>query len=102
MKYQLILQWPALSVKDYDSMVSIEDSLIERLPSDSEVDGHDGGSGQVNIFIQTDNPAKTFEDVENIIIDRDSWSNMRIAYRDFDGSEYTILWPKNLRTFDIL
>jgi len=47
MRYQLVLQWPASSIDDYDSMISIEDSLIEGLPNDSEVDGHDIGSGQV-------------------------------------------------------
>jgi hypothetical protein len=64
MKYQLVLQWPASSVDDYDSMIAIEESLIEELRGDSEVDGHDAGSGQVNIFIRTGGPAKTFEDIK--------------------------------------
>jgi hypothetical protein len=102
MKYQLVLQWPASSVDDYDSMISIEDSLIEGLPNDSKVDGHDAGSGQVNIFIRTDEPTKTFEDVKNILKSRGAWTDILIAYRDLERSEYTVLWPKHLKEFEIL
>jgi hypothetical protein len=101
MKYQLVLQWPASSV-DYDSMISIEDSLIEGLPNDSKVDGHDAGSGQINIFIWTDKPTKTFEDVKSILSSRDAWPDILIAYRDVERSEYTALWPKNLKEIKIL
>ena len=102
MKYQLVLQWPASSVDDYDLMIAIEDSLIEEIPNDSEVDGHDAGSGQVNIFIRTDGPTKTFEDVKNILSTSDAWTDIRIAYRDLERSEYTVLWPKNLKEFKVL
>lgn len=102
MKYQLALQWSASSVDDYDSMIAVEDSLIERLPGDCEVDGHDVGSGQVNIFIRTDRPKKTFDDVRNILKGSNAWTGIRIAYRDLEQSEYTMLWPKNLKGFKIL
>jgi len=102
MKYQLVLQWPASSVDDYDSIISIEDSLIEELPSNSEVDGHDAGAGQMNIFIRTDEPTETFEDVKNILEGDDAWTDIRIAYRDLERNEYVVLWPKDLKEFDIL
>ena len=101
MKYQLVLQWPASSVDDYDSMIATEDSLIEELSSGSEVDGHDPGSGQVNIFIRTDEPTKTFDDVKNILKASDAWTDIRIAYRNLEGSKYTVLWPKNLKEFKV-
>jgi hypothetical protein len=102
MKYQLVLQWPASSVDDYDSMITIEDSLIEGLPNDSKVDGHDAGSGQVNIFIRTNEPTKTFDDVMSILESSVAWIDIRIAYRDLERSEYTVLWPKDLKEFEIL
>ncbi|MGK9234023.1 hypothetical protein KXS07_20990 [Inquilinus limosus] len=83
-------------------MIAIEDSLIEELPRDSEVDGHDAGSGQVNIFILTDEPTKTFEDVEKILTAINAWANIRIAYRALERSEYAVLWPKNLKEFKLL
>src|SRR5205814_6768761 len=43
MKYQLVLQWPASSIKDYDAMIEVEDALIEKLSKANDVDGHDAG-----------------------------------------------------------
>lgn len=44
MKYQLVLQLPAASIKDYDAMIELEDAIIESLGGVGEVDGHDAGS----------------------------------------------------------
>jgi hypothetical protein len=101
MMYQLVLQWPASSIDDYDTMISVEDSLIEGLSDEAEVDGHDGGSGEVNIFVLAHEPAKLFERIKAILNDCGVWSDVRIAYRCVEGNDYTILWPKNLRKFEV-
>jgi hypothetical protein len=54
MKYQLVLQFQAESVQQFDELAVLEDLLVENLPSHSVVDGHDFGSGELNIFILTD------------------------------------------------
>ena len=102
MKYQLVLQWPTSSLSDYDEMIGVEDSLIEGLPGDCEVDGHDEGSGQMNIFLRTDSPAKTFADVKAILESGEMWPDIRIAYRNIESSGYAILWPENLKEFSVL
>ena len=102
MKYQLVLQWPESSIDDYNAMISVEESLIEALSSGSEVDGHDAGSGQVNIFVLTDNPARAFESIKEILEDCGAWSDVRAAYREVERSKYTILWPRDLREFKLL
>jgi len=102
MKYQLILQWPASSVEDYDAMISIEGSLIDELSDGSDVDGHDGGPGQVNIFIRTDSPTKTLEAAKKILENHGAWSDVKVAYREIERNEYTILWPKNLERFEVV
>jgi hypothetical protein len=43
-KYQLVLQWPASSLDDYDALIAAENKLIESLSKTHEVDGHDMGS----------------------------------------------------------
>jgi len=45
---------------------------------------------------------KTLKDVEKVLKKSDSWTNIRIAYRDLERSEYTVLWPKNLKMFQVL
>ena len=50
MDYQLVLKRPCSSLEDYDEMISIEDQLIGSLSSEHDVEGHDAGSGEMNIF----------------------------------------------------
>ena len=101
MNYQLVLQWPASSIKDYDTMIEIEDALIEKLSKAHDVNGHDAGSGEVNIFIHTDDPKRAFTEAKAVLGTRDFWVDAKVAYREMDGSEYTILWPKGLTEFRV-
>jgi len=98
MKYQLVLQWPASSIQDFDAMIAIENKLIENLGEGSEVDGHDFGSGEVNIFILTDDLKRAFSEVEASLNNDDSWPNARVAYREITKDHYTILYPEDLNT----
>jgi len=100
-KYQLVLQYPASSIKDYDAIIEIEDALVANLGDDDEVDGHDAGSGEVNIFIRTDAPKEAFERVKSLLGSRDFWVDARVAYREAAKNEYTILWPKGLDKFTV-
>ena len=101
MMYQLVIQWPASSIRNYDELTSIEDTLIDNLNDGSKVDGHDAGSGEVNIFIHTDNPRSTFNVVMSIVDALGFWADSRVAYREMTGDDYTILWPEGLYEFDI-
>jgi hypothetical protein len=101
MKYQLVLQWPAASIKDYDTLIEIEDVLTEKLDDGSDVDGHDAGSGEMNIFIHTDDPQTTFSAVKRAIGTRDFWVDARVAYRELAGNTFTVLWPDGLTEFTV-
>jgi len=102
MKFQLVLQWPASSM-DYDRMVEVEELLIEQISEeDGEVDGHDTGSGQVNIFIHTDSPEKAFRSATRVLDAQGCLETARAAFRPIDGDEYTALWPEGLRNFRVL
>jgi hypothetical protein len=101
MKYQLVLQWPASSADDYDALVQMENDLNEGLPEDCVVDGHDGGAGEMNIFILTNDPHKTFTEAQAILEAAPLWPEMRAAFRDLERLELTVLWPPNLRQLDV-
>lgn len=101
MKYQLVVQMPAASIKDYDAMIEIEDVLIAQLSELHEIDGHDAGAGEVNIFILTNDFEKAFDEVKVALESRGLWGDVRVAYREIDKSEYTILWPKWLNDFSV-
>lgn len=93
MKYQLALQFPANSIADYDEMIALEDELIEALGSSAKVDGHDCGSGEMNIFIHTDEPKKIFEAIRPVVAKRKLIEKLVAAYRERTGEDYTVVWP---------
>jgi hypothetical protein len=103
MKYQLVLQWHCdADMADLHRLVEIEDTLLVRLPTGSgEVDGHDIGSKEMNIFILTNEPLRCFERVKAILGKEDAWANIRVAYRELAGENYAILWPPDLTEFAV-
>jgi hypothetical protein len=102
MTHELVIQWPASSIDDYDEMVDIERTLIEKLAPGNEVDGHDAGSGEVNIFIFTEEPMRTFEEIKSLLGRHHVWPLARVAYRHLEATEYTPIWPKGLTEFDVV
>jgi hypothetical protein len=102
MRYQLVLQWTAeSSTMGYEKLLETEELLTKELPRGCEVDGHDAGSGEMNIFILIGDPLLCFQRVQQIIGKRETWANIRVAYRESSGSKYTILWPAYLTEFGV-
>ena len=93
MKYQLVLQFPANSIADYTEMIALEVLLTKALGSAAEVDGHDCGSGEMNLFIHTDEPEKTFQLIRDVVANWDFFPNLVAAYRELAGEQYSVLWP---------
>ena len=102
MKYQLVLQFTAASLDDFDRLVALEDSLIEEMDGLATVDGHDFGLGEFNIFILTDDPTESFNKAHRVVINQEISNAMRSAYRQVDGEDYVILWPSSLKEFKVL
>lgn len=101
MKYQLVLQLPASSIKDYDAMIELEETLMRSLGNLGKVDGHDAGSGEMNIFILTDNPKPSFQRVKKVLGTKDFMPELKVAYRAIGKDEFTILHPPGLSHFGI-
>jgi len=66
-KQELVLQLPANSVKDYDTFIELENNIAAGLKNLGEVDGHDFGVGEMNIFVRTDCPKLAFEKIKSLI-----------------------------------
>jgi predicted RNA methylase len=99
MKYQLVLQFRADSIQDFDRLTAFEESLTDALGD--LVDGHDFGSGEFNIFLITDDALSAFEKI-NVIAKKERLSEqMKAAYRDLTREAYVIVWPPGLKEFKI-
>jgi hypothetical protein len=96
-----VLQWPSDSMDTYDAVVDIEDLLIDSLNDGSDVDGHDVGSGEMNVFVWTDDPHATFKRVEATLRSHPLWADLRAAFRAEDQDDYSVLWPESLTDFSV-
>ena len=61
MNYQLVIQFEAESLDDFDHLVALEEKIESLVGDSADVDGHDFGSGTGNIFIITKEPKNTFQ-----------------------------------------
>lgn len=101
MKYQLVIQFPETLTGGLDLLFKLESILEDNLTT-SEVDGHDIGCGEMNIFIYTNDPETAFNEIKNIFeFEKEAISNMKVAYREVDKEEFICLWPKGLRKFNV-
>lgn len=84
MKFQLVIQFEASSEEDFEKLIEIEEKIENLVGSSHEVDGHDFGSGEMNIFIYTDNPNGDFELIKSTLI-ANVENTMKVAFREVEG-----------------
>ena len=101
MRCQLVLQFEANSMDDYDRLVVLENELIGKLKTVATVDGHDFGSGEFNIFVLTDDPPTAFSEAHRVVANHGVQNVMRAAYRELAAQDYVILWPPSLTEFTV-
>jgi hypothetical protein len=101
MKFQLVLQFATTGMRQFDELIALEEDLIQNLRPTSEVDGHDFGSGEFNIFILTDRPKEAFDAARKLIEKGFFRNELRAAYRERGTDEYVILWPEHLEEFRV-
>ena len=95
MDYQLVLQLKGDDRLDFDAMVSLEDEIQQIVEPIAEVDGHDVGSGEMNIFILTGDPVATFERAKPLLSAASLLDKVSVAYRELRSDDFTLLWPAN-------
>ena len=82
-------------------MIELEDGIMTSLGNLGQVDGHDAGSGEMNIFILTDQPKLAFEHLKQALGTKDLMPELKAAYREIGDDEFTILHPTGLSHFAI-
>ena len=94
MKFQLVIQFDTSNLDDFDTLIDLEDKLELKLGSCHIVDGHDFGSGEMNIFIHTNDPESAFFTCKKVI-GQFTTLEFVVAYRDLTSEKYTVIYPKN-------
>jgi hypothetical protein len=101
-KQELVLQLPANSVKDYDTVIELENCIAAGLENFGEVDGHDMGSGETNTFVRTDCPKLTFDKIKSLVGTKDFMPDLKVAFRDVGKANFTVLYPVGFAHFKIV
>src|SRR5688572_3076402 len=101
MQYQLVLQFNGDSLGDYDAMVALEDDLIQEFGCMADVDGHDIGAGETNIFIVTSEPEIAFHHAKSVLDRSQLLGAVTAAYRPIAGETFTVLWPAHRQEFSV-
>jgi hypothetical protein len=99
-QYQIVVQWDD-KAGDFDFLIEIEDALLGALSASHEVDGHDLGSGEANVFIISQDPMLALGEIKDALAGKLPMSDVRIAYRDIQGDVFTVLWPEGLSEFNV-
>jgi len=104
MEYLLVLQLPSSSssLGEYDFLIALEESIRESIGDFATVDGHDIGSGEMNILLFTENPQRAFERIKVIPSVANHMSNMKVGYREVGEDQYTPLYPEGLQQFAVI
>ncbi len=92
MKTQLVIQFVISEDDDFDSFIEIEEEIIKLIEPKHEVDGHDFGAKEFNMFINTNAPKEASSQALKAIPSRYKES-MKIAYRPTEGEAYKMIYP---------
>ncbi|HKQ39497.1 MAG TPA: ABC transporter [Verrucomicrobiae bacterium] len=79
--------------------MELEEVIIRTLGNIGVVDGHDAGSGEMNIFIHTDHPKLAFDHLRQLVGTKDFMPDLKVAYREIGNEEFVILHPPALSHF---
>jgi len=66
------------------------------------VDGHDFGSGEMNVFVHTDSPKLAFEKIRSFLSAGGNMREMKAGFRAFEEDNYTAVYPKGLKRFSVI
>jgi len=96
-----VLQFRTSDTADFDTLVAFEERLIAHLGSSAKVDGHDFGSGELNLFLLTDAPLETAQAAEELRRTIVPSYEPVVAYRELTGETYFVLSPPGYTDFGI-
>ncbi|HEV8670624.1 MAG TPA: hypothetical protein VGS01_07800 [Candidatus Limnocylindria bacterium] len=99
--YQLVFQLRGSSESDFEEMVGLEEELTSAIGDLGEVDGHDVGQDEMNIFVHTPSPIRLFEAVRSLPAVARAMPRLRVAFRPLDGDQYEVLHPPGSYRFTV-
>ncbi len=67
--------------------------MTQVIGNSADVDGHDVGIGEMNIFVLTPDPVSTFRTVKPVLQRNKYLEKVVVAYRNVEDENYTVIFP---------
>ena len=93
MKYQVVVQFDHESLSDFDDLIRMENHLLHRLGNLAVVDGHDFGSREANIFLDSEHPQLLVRALLNLCTEGIIDDSLRVGCREEGDDSYNLLHP---------
>jgi hypothetical protein len=101
MEYQLVIKFWRKSLQDEAFLTSIESDLKAVL-GDASFDGYDISTEEINLFVLTADPKRSFRRVKTVLEGRKIVQGFSAASRLVGGSQFTSIWPpRPMRKFKL-
>jgi hypothetical protein len=91
--FQLVFQFAPWDDTQLDDLIALEERLVATIGDSGDIDGHDSGSNEANIFIRTEDPAAVLGRCLTTIQESHLAERFSAASRHLQGTEYVRHWP---------
>jgi hypothetical protein len=92
MNYQLVIKFWRKSLNDETFLASLESDLKE-VVKDATLDGYDVSPDEINLFVLTDDPKRTFRRIKTVLETKEVLNSVSAASRLAGGAKFTSIWP---------
>lgn len=93
MNQELVIKFWKAPLPDAASMTVMTSELKAALGDTAQLDGHDVKESEINLFIQTDDPKRTFRQVKKVLLSKGIEEGYSAASRLVGGAKFTSIWP---------
>jgi hypothetical protein len=102
MDYQLVIKFWRKSLEDETFLPAIQGELKGVLGDAAELDGYDVSDDEINLFVLTSDPRRSFRRIKAVLENRSIDRGVSAAYRLVGGAQFTSIWPpRSMRKFKL-
>jgi hypothetical protein len=88
-------------MREYAELVCIEEHVTQALGDLGKIDGHDTGSGEMNLVIVTQKPIDALAALRGLAEIPDAKPELKAAYRQVGTEDFEVLYPEGSFRFHI-
>jgi hypothetical protein len=102
MHFQLVVKFWRKSLEDETFLPAIQSELKSVLGDAAELDGYDVSDQEINLFVLTSDPKRSFRRIKTVLESRGVVRGVSAASRLVGGARFTSIWPvRSTRKFKL-